>query len=200
MGTYPYKGKDNTRRNRVSLAGESPVPASCRSRLVSRKGVRCEARSELLVPQGGKAGLQNTVPTNRNRIARLCREGKIAQHIIPLEARIQKLNRLMKGWVNYFKYATGYEKFDRLDGWIRNRLRYCIWKAWKRPRRRLRAILQLGISKDWAIRFAYSRKGGWRPACSPVMGMRVTEERLSRHGYISFKSYYHKVRQTVVVP
>lgn len=46
MGTYPYKGKDNTRRNRVSLAGESPVPASCRSRLVSRKGVRCEARSE----------------------------------------------------------------------------------------------------------------------------------------------------------
>lgn len=117
---------------------------------------------------------------------------------IPFEARIQKLNRLMKGWVNYFKYATGYEKFDRLDGWIRNRLRYCIWKAWKRPKRRLRAFLQLGIPKEWAIRFAYSRKGGWRLSCSPVMGMSVTEGRLRQRGYLSFKDYYHKVRQNVV--
>ena len=80
----------------------------------------------------------------------------------------------MKGWGNYFKYARGYEKFDQLDGWARNRLRYCIWKVWKRPKRRLRAFLQLGITPDWAIRFAYSRKGGWRLSCSPVMGMTVT--------------------------
>lgn len=119
---------------------------------------------------------------------------------MPLSDRIQALNRLMKGWVNYFKHATGYEKFDQLDGWVRNRLRYCIWKAWKRPKRRLRAFLQLGITQDWAIRFAYSRKGGWRLSCSPVMGITVTEERLRQRGYISFKDYYHKVRQTIVVP
>ena len=118
---------------------------------------------------------------------------------MPLDVRIQALNQLMKGWLNYFKYATGYEKLDRLDGWIRNRLRYCIWKAWKRPKRRLRAFLQLGIPKDWAVRFAYSRKGGWRLACSPVMGMSITEERLRQRGYISFKDYYHKVRQNIVV-
>ncbi|MBK8704193.1 MAG: hypothetical protein IPN33_11620 [Saprospiraceae bacterium] len=36
--------------------------------------------------------------------------------------------------------------------------------------------------------------------CNPVMGMTVTEERLRQRGYISFKDYYHKVRQTIVVP
>lgn len=49
---------------------------------------------------------------------------------IPFEERIQRLNQLMWGWVNYFKHATGYEKFKYLDSWVRCRLRYCIWKAW----------------------------------------------------------------------
>jgi len=46
-------------------------------------------------------------------------------------------NQLMRGWVNYFKNATGYQKLKDLDSWIRCRLRYCIWKSWKRPKRRL---------------------------------------------------------------
>ena len=33
---------------------------------------------------------------------------------IPLTERIQRLNLLMKGWVNYFKLATGYQKAQRL--------------------------------------------------------------------------------------
>ena len=114
---------------------------------------------------------------------------------IPFEWRIHRLNSLMFGWVNYFKYATGYEKFDRLDGWVRNRLRYCIWKSWKRPWRRYRAYRQLGVNHAWAMKYAFSRKGGWRLSCSPVMGMTVTEERLKQRGYISFKSYYHQARQ-----
>ena len=47
---------------------------------------------------------------------------------IPLVERITRLNHLMYGWVNYFKHATGYQKFKRLDTWIRSRLRYCIYE------------------------------------------------------------------------
>ena len=47
---------------------------------------------------------------------------------IPLAERIHKLNRLMYGWVNYFKHATGYQKLKDFDAWVRCRLRYCIWK------------------------------------------------------------------------
>lgn len=108
--------------------------------------------------------------------------------------RIERLNWLMRGWVNYFKHATGYEKFKYLDSWIRCRLRYCIWKAWKNPKRRYRAFRQLGLSHGKARQFCYSRLGGWRIACSPIMGTTVTEARLKRRGYQSFSSYYHLVR------
>ena len=113
---------------------------------------------------------------------------------VPLAARIAELNSLMRGWVNYFQHATGYQKLKDLDAWIRCRLRYCIWKQWKRPKRRYRAFLQLGISPDWARRFAYSRKGGWRLSCSPVMGVSVTEERLRQRGYMPFLEYYLQVK------
>ena len=113
---------------------------------------------------------------------------------IPFKERIIRLNQLMRGWVHYFKHATGFQKLKTLDGWIRCRLRYCIWKQWKKPKRRLRAFLQLGVSPSWARRYAYSRKGGWRLACGPVMGTTVTEPRLQQRGYISFLSYYLKLK------
>ena len=113
---------------------------------------------------------------------------------IPFSERVQKLNRLMVGWVNYFQYATGYQKLKDLDAWIRCRLRYCIWKQWKRPKRRLRAFRQLGVQESWARRFAYSRKGGWAIACSPIMGTTVTEDRLRQRGYIPFLEYYLEVK------
>ena len=61
---------------------------------------------------------------------------------------------------------------------------------WKRPKRRLRAFRQLGVEESWARRFAYSRKGGWAIACSPIMGTTVTEARLRQRGYIPFLEYY----------
>ncbi len=114
---------------------------------------------------------------------------------IPFEERIQRVNYLMRGWLNYFRYATGHEKLKYLDSWIRCRLRYCIRKAWKKPKRRIRAFIQLGISRSWAIRFGYSRMGGWAIACSPIMGTTVTEARLRQKGYIPFLEYYHKLRK-----
>ncbi|MEM8526964.1 MAG: hypothetical protein AAGG68_20160 [Bacteroidota bacterium] len=66
--------------------------------------------------------------------------------------------------------------------------------AWKRPKGRLRAFRQLGVEESWARRFAYSRKGGWAIACSPIMKTTVTEDRLRRRGYISFLEYYLKVK------
>lgn len=113
---------------------------------------------------------------------------------IPLKDRIERLNRLMYGWVSYFKHATGYQKLKDLDSWVRCRLRYCVWKQWKRPRRRYRAFLQLGIEESWARRFAWSRLGGWRIACSPIMGTSLTEARLRLRGYIPFLEYYLKVK------
>jgi len=44
-----------------------------------------------------------------------------------LDERIQKLKEIHRGWINYFRMASLTGKLKDLDGWLRNRLRYCIW-------------------------------------------------------------------------
>ena len=69
---------------------------------------------------------------------------------ISLTERIRQINRLIKGWLHYFKYAHSYQKLKELDGWLRNRLRYCIWKHWKKAEKRRRSFIRLGIPPNQA--------------------------------------------------
>ena len=41
------------------------------------------------------------------------------------DERIEKLNEVQRGWVNAFRLASIQSKLNGLDGWLRNRLRYC---------------------------------------------------------------------------
>ena len=113
---------------------------------------------------------------------------------LSLSERIRQINRLMKGWLHYFKYAHSYEKLKKLDGWVRNRLRYCIWKHWKRPEKRRRSFIRLGVPPGQAYAWSRSRMGGWAIACSPMMRTTITIERLKRRGYLSFVDYYLSIR------
>lgn len=117
---------------------------------------------------------------------------QITRKTIPasFNERIARLNLLMRGWLNYFKPASIFNKLRTLDGWVRNRLRYCIWHHWKKPRRRAKNLIRLGIPREMAWQWAYSRMGGWAVSCSPILGTTITLDRLNRRGYISFLEYY----------
>jgi len=106
------------------------------------------------------------------------------------DERIERLNLLMRGWLNYFKPASIFGKLRTMDGWVRNRLRYCIWHHWKKPRRRAKNLIRLGIPNEMAWQWAYSRMGGWAVSCSPILTTTITLDRLKRRGYISFLEYY----------
>ncbi len=43
------------------------------------------------------------------------------------DERIEKLLEIQRGWINNFKHANILTKLEKLDGWLRNRLRFCIW-------------------------------------------------------------------------
>ena len=113
--------------------------------------------------------------------------------------RIQKLNEFMRGWVNYYKYAHISSKLTELDGWVRNRLRYCIWKDWKKPNKRMRSYIRLGVSQGQAYAWSRTRMGGWAAAQSPIMRTTVTVKRLQRKGYISFSEQFKKSHRTMQV-
>jgi hypothetical protein len=99
----------------------------------------------------------------------------------------------MYGWLGYFQLGKIWGKLRTLDGWIKNRLRYCIWKQWKKPNRRMRAFRQLGIEAGMAYAWSRSRMGGWAIAQSPIMRTTITEARLAQRGYQSFTKYYEQL-------
>ena len=94
-------------------------------------------------------------------------------------------------------WLRGGLKLLELDGWVRNRLRYCIWKHWKKPNKRMRSFIRLGIPKGQAYAWSRSRMGGWAIAQSPMMGTTVTLDMLKRKSYISFSGQFLKSRRTV---
>ncbi len=117
---------------------------------------------------------------------------EITRKTIPasFDERIERLNLLMRGWLNYFKQASIYGKLKAMDGWVRNRLRYCIWHHWKRPRRRMKNLTRLGVPSRMARQWAYSRLRGWAISCSPILTTTITLDRLKCRGYKSFLEYY----------
>jgi RNA-directed DNA polymerase len=47
------------------------------------------------------------------------------------EERVRQLNSFITGWVAYYRLAEMKGHCERLDEWIRRRMRMCIWKQWK---------------------------------------------------------------------
>ena len=108
--------------------------------------------------------------------------------------RLQKLKVIWQGWINNFRLGSIYTKLKKMDEWLRNRLRYCIWHDWKKPERKRKNLIRLGIKQGQAYSWSRSRMGGWAIAQSPILGTTITLSRLRRKGYMSMIDYYSKVK------
>ena len=68
-------------------------------------------------------------------------------HCILLQLLYRKVKcpltmRLIRKWLRAPILING--KLRDLDGWVRNRLRYCIWHDWKKPERRRKSLMKRG--------------------------------------------------------
>ena len=109
------------------------------------------------------------------------------------DERIYRLKEIQRGWLGYYRIASIQGKLKDLDGWLRNRLRYCIWHHWKKPERKRKNLIRLGIDQDHAYQWSRTRMGGWAVAQSPILLTTITLERLRKRGYEALLSYYEKV-------
>jgi group II intron reverse transcriptase/maturase len=107
--------------------------------------------------------------------------------------RIQKIKAIQRGWINNFRLANIQGKLNELDGWLRNRLRYCIWHHWKKRERKRKNLIRLGVNPRDAFRWSRSRLGGWAIAQSPILNTTITVELLRKRGYESMLFWYRKV-------
>lgn len=107
-----------------------------------------------------------------------------------MEIRYIKLKQTIVGWVNYFKIANMGKITRQLDEWIRRRIRMCYWKQWKTSKNRKKKLIDLGLSKDKAWHYTWSRKSYWRISNTPGLAIALNNKTLERFGYTSLSSVY----------
>lgn len=112
---------------------------------------------------------------------------------ISLDSVIKEINTAMAGFINYFKLADMAEFLQRLEMWIRRKLRVIVWKQWKRVRTRFRKLSGMGLSRKQTF-MALSRKKYWRlsktPQLNTVMGISYFRDR----GLINLVERYRLIR------
>ena len=110
--------------------------------------------------------------------------------------KVEKLNQLTRGWINYFKIGSMKGLCEKLDRRIRYRLRMCIWKHWKTAKNRARNLMKLDVPLWAAYKIAYCGDRYARLAFNGWVQKAISNKRLADYGLISMTDYYAKRRVT----
>ncbi len=116
---------------------------------------------------------------------------------ISLDKRFERLNWLIRGWVNYFKISKMKTFLTSIDEWLRTRIRMIIWKQWKKPKTQENNLVKCGYSRGEARGLANCRRGYMFVAHSKILQNAISKARLSkpnktkeRRGLIFALDYY----------
>lgn len=129
-----------------------------------------------------------------DRVKTKIREITARNRPVSLAERIERLNAYLGGWMGYFALAETPSIFASIEGWMRRRLRMCLWKQWKRVRTRYRELRALGLP-EWIVHeFANARTGPWRMAHGP-MNRALGNAYWQSQGLMSLTERYQRLRQ-----
>ena len=112
---------------------------------------------------------------------------------ISIVSRIIRLKEYVQGWMAHYGCGLKYDVAVMLDGWLRRRLRMCFWKQWRRPRRRIRELIKLGVYKRDAIRLGLSRKSYWRLSKTLASNSGLNNAHFVKIGLISVRTLWCKI-------
>ena len=110
---------------------------------------------------GGRLGI---APASLKRLKDRIRKITRRNRGVRFEQVIEELNRSLLGWIVYFRYAQAKTALQRIDEWMRRKLRCFRLKQWKRPKTIWKRLTQAGVSRREAANLAASGKGWWRKA------------------------------------
>ena len=98
-------------------------------------------------------------------------------HKVALQTEVQYYSRLTP------VKLTGF--IQRLDQWLRARIRQYIWKQWKKFKTKITNLQKLGMSYQNAYKFTSTRKGYRRTAHSKILDYSLTNRKLEPLGLIN---------------
>ncbi len=116
-----------------------------------------------LLPGGGLGIAPQSLDRAKERVRQITRRNRG----VSLADVIGELNSFLTGWVACFRHAACKSHLQRMDEWIRRKLRCLRLKQRKRAGPIAEFLHQLGVPKRRAWIGALSGKGWWRLSGSP---------------------------------
>lgn len=138
----------------------------------------------------GKVGLS---PTSEERFRTKLKTITRRNRGVSLETILSELLPVMRGWLEYFKYASMKWKMEKIDGWLRRRLKCFRLKQCKRVIGIVRFLGSLGVGEQLSWKTALSGKGWWRLSNSPALGIGMNNKWFKEKGYYSLLENYNSL-------
>lgn len=88
---------------------------------------------------------------------------------VSLEKVIAEINKIIPGWVQYFRHASCKKLLESLDAWIRRKVRCYRLKQLKKPHTIAKTLIKMGVPEWSAWLVALSGKGLWRLSGTPQL-------------------------------
>ena len=108
---------------------------------------------------------------------------------ISMDDRIEKLNAVIRGWINYYRIGSMKYALERIDGHLRTRMRIVIWKQWKKSEKRYWGLRKLG-APEWMAKQSVGF-GDHYQAVAKTTGLHlINKEILAKRGLLSCVDYY----------
>ncbi|MGY0254015.1 group II intron maturase-specific domain-containing protein, partial [Limosilactobacillus reuteri] len=105
-----------------------------------------------------------------------------------------EIHRKMRGWLQYYSIGKLTDFIQRLDKWLRARIRQYIWKQWKKLKTKVTNLQKLGLSQRDAYVFASTRKGYWRTAHSKTLSYSLTNRKLEQLGLMNMSKTLQSIQ------
>jgi RNA-directed DNA polymerase len=110
---------------------------------------------------------------------------------------IAELNRLLIGWMNYYRFSRSSWILSKLDSWIRRKSRCLRLKQLKRATTIVRFLLRSGVNRNNAWKLAGSSKGWWRMSGTLQSHLAMKVQCFEELGLVSLSSRWQMLQTAV---
>lgn len=108
---------------------------------------------------------------------------------VPMTYRINRLNQVIRGWINYFRLGDMKTVLRKIDERLRTRMRIVIWKQWKTSGKRLGGLRKLGVPM-WMAKQSVGFGDHYQAVAKTTGLHHINKEILAKRGLHSCLDYY----------
>lgn len=108
---------------------------------------------------------------------------------ITMDERIQRLNWVIRGWINYFRIGKMKYQMMKIDEHLRTRIRVVVWKQWKTNQKRYWGLRKLG-APEWMAKQSVGFGDHYQAVVKTTGLHYIKKETFAKRGLISCLDYY----------